>query len=312
MKVLIYEKQDRTRWDDFVSTSKNGTFLFFRDYMEYHSDRFKDHSLIIEDDRGAIVSLLPAHMRDDTLESHGGLTYGGFVMGKGMTMSLMLAVFNAALEFLREKGLSRVSYKTIPSIYHLIPAEEDRYALFRHNAKLIGRDVLSVIEFERKLPFQQRRQRGIKKAFKNGLHFEQSEEFRTFWTILSNNLELKHKIKPVHTSDEIELLQRRFKNNIKLFASFKDSVMLAGLVVYESENVAHVQYTACSEEGKKLGALDFLIGSLIIEVYQDKKKYIDFGISTEKKGKYLNLGLIEQKEGFGARSVMHDQYEITL
>ncbi|MFC2166807.1 GNAT family N-acetyltransferase [Acidobacteriota bacterium] len=312
MQVQVYSEKDKKKWDDFILTSKNGTFLFIRDYMDYHSDRFIDHSLIIENDKGAIVSLFPANLKGDILISHEGLTYGGFIMGMDMTMSTLLDVFAEVLEFLKKKELSRVIYRTIPSIYHLVPAEEDRYALFEHDAKLIGRDVLSVIDLEKKLPFQQRRQRGIKKALKNELHFEQSDELGMFWTILSNNLELKHKIKPVHSSDEIELLQKRFKDNIKLFASFKDSTMLAGLVVYESEKVAHVQYTACSEEGKKTGALDFLIGSLINEIYWDKKKYIDFGVSTEKLGQHLNVGLIEQKEGFGARSVMHDFYEIDL
>lgn len=312
MQVQVYSQKDKTKWDDFISTSKNGTFLFYRDYMEYHSDRFKDFSLIVENDKGTIVSLFPAHRSGDVLESHGGLTYGGFVMGMNMTMPLMLNTFAGVLEFLRKKGLSSVIYKTIPFIYHLIPAEEDRYALYVNNAKLIRRDVLSVLELGRILPFQLRRQRGIKKARKNGLYWHQSDKFQKFWTILSNNLETKHKIKPVHTANEIEILNSRFKDNIKLFASFKDDMMFGGIIVYESQNVAHIQYTACSEEGKNMGALDILIDFLINEIYRGRKKYIDFGVSTEKEGRYLNVGLIDQKEGFGARSVMHDFYEITL
>lgn len=312
MQVQIYSQKDKTRWDEFVSTSKNGTFLFYRDYMEYHSDRFIDFSLFVENERGVIVSLFPAHRRDDVLESHGGLTYGGFVTDESMTLPLMLYIFVEVLKFLKNKGLSKIIYKTIPFIYHLIPAEEDKYALYVHDAKLIGRDVLSVLELSRTMPYQKRRQRGIKKALKNELYCLQSEKLQMFWTILTNNLDSKHNVKPVHTTEEIAFLRSRFKNNIKLFASFKDSTMLAGLVVYESKNVAHIQYTACSEEGKKAGALDILIDFLINEIYRGRKKYIDFGVSTEKEGKYLNVGLIEQKEGFGARSVMHDFYEITL
>jgi hypothetical protein len=280
--------------------------------MDYHSDRFKDHSLIVEDDKGAVVSIFPANQSENILESHGGLTYGGFVMGIGMTMPLMLDTFTVVLEFVKKKGLSRIIYKTIPHIYHLFPAEEDRYALFVHDAKLFKRDVLSVLELNRTVPYQKRRQRGLKKALKNGLFCRQSEKFQIFWEILSNNLGLKHNVKPVHTAEELELLYSRFKDNIKLFATFKENVMLAGVIVYESKNVAHIQYTACSEEGKKNGALDILIDTLISNIYKDNKKYIDFGVSTEKEGRYLNVGLIDQKEGFGARSVMHDFYEIDL
>ncbi|MFC2161149.1 GNAT family N-acetyltransferase [Acidobacteriota bacterium] len=312
MRIQAYSEKDKTRWDDFILTSKNGTFLFFRDYMEYHSDRFKDHSLIVEDEKGAVVSVFPANLREDILESHGGLTYGGFVLDMSMTMPMMLDIFSGVLEYLREKGLSRVIYKTIPHIYHFLPAEEDRYALYLYDAKLIRRDVLSVLDLDRIRPFQQRRQRGIKKAKKNGIECLKSENFQMFWIILSNNLEKKYKVKPVHNSDEMALLRNRFKDNIKFFASFKDNAMLAGLVVYESRNVAHIQYAACSEEGKKSGALDILYDYIINDIYRGRKKYIDFGISTEKQGSYLNAGLIEQKEGFGARTVVHDFYSLEL
>ena len=36
-------------WNDFVSESSNGTFLFLREYMEYHADRFTDYSLLVYD-----------------------------------------------------------------------------------------------------------------------------------------------------------------------------------------------------------------------------------------------------------------------
>ena len=38
----------------------------------------------------------------------------------------------------------------------------------------------------------------------------------------------------------------------------------------------------------------------------------DFGISTEQGGRYLNEGLIFQKEGFGARTVVYDTYELNI
>ena len=42
-----YSSQRKVAWDDFVKRSKNATFLFFRDYMDYHADRFQDASLLI-------------------------------------------------------------------------------------------------------------------------------------------------------------------------------------------------------------------------------------------------------------------------
>ena len=38
---------DKDRWDEFIATSaRNATFLHCRGYMDYHSDRFNDMSLM--------------------------------------------------------------------------------------------------------------------------------------------------------------------------------------------------------------------------------------------------------------------------
>ena len=46
LNIVRYTAEQKTVWDSFVATSKNGTFLFMRDYMDYHADRFADHSLM--------------------------------------------------------------------------------------------------------------------------------------------------------------------------------------------------------------------------------------------------------------------------
>src|SRR2546422_7305996 len=79
MRVEMYADSKKEAWDNFVLGSKNGTFLFLRDYMDYHRDRFVDHSLVVSLDDGTPLSLLPANRVADTLVSHGGLTYGGVV-----------------------------------------------------------------------------------------------------------------------------------------------------------------------------------------------------------------------------------------
>ena len=66
-------------WNDFVSESSNGTFLFLREYMEYHVDRFTDYSLLVYDGN-KLLALLPANRSGDVLYSHAGLTYGGLVV----------------------------------------------------------------------------------------------------------------------------------------------------------------------------------------------------------------------------------------
>ena len=59
MSFSLYTPEYQSNWDNFVSAAKNGVFLFYRDYMEYHSDRFQDHSLLFFND-GRLVGLFPA------------------------------------------------------------------------------------------------------------------------------------------------------------------------------------------------------------------------------------------------------------
>jgi GNAT acetyltransferase-like protein len=159
--------------------------------------------------------------------------------------------------------------------------------------------------------FQERRRRGIKKAQAAGVVVRQTEDYDTFWPVLEGNLERVHGVRPVHSLAEIRHLQRLFPQHIKLFGSYLGGRMLAGVVVFENARLAHAQYISASEEGKQLGALDVLFSSLITEHYA-AKDYFDFGISTERGGLHLNAGLIEQKEGFGARAVVHDCYELDI
>ncbi|MCG3209398.1 MAG: hypothetical protein FOGNACKC_03022 [Anaerolineae bacterium] len=312
MKIYPYTSNNKTEWDDFICNSKNGTFLFYRDYMDYHADRFRDHSLIVSNEQDQIIAVLPANARETVLISHEGLTYGGFIVNEKMSTPLMLETFEASFQYLAKQGFTQLIYKTIPHIYHSTPAEEDTYALFRHNAELYRRDVLTVVNYcGVPLKFQQRRLRSIKKAKNHQLQVKESNDFSQFWAILTANLSNKYGINPVHTIDEIKLLAHQFPAQIKLFAAYKEDTMQAGAVVYLSPNVCHVQYNATTLDGANTGALDLVIDHLI-NVYRPSKRYFDFGISTEDNGCYLNIGLVDYKEGFGARTVTHDFYKIDL
>ena len=90
VRVERYSTTDRDEWNRFVRDSKNGTFLLTRDYMDYHAERFFDYSLLVRDEDDRLAAILPAHSVAERLISHGGLTYGGFVMDARMTTSRML------------------------------------------------------------------------------------------------------------------------------------------------------------------------------------------------------------------------------
>lgn len=309
ISVKTYSPADKTLWDNYVDASKNGVFLFKRDYMDYHSDRFRDHSLIFLRNN-EIVGLLPANIKDNVLYSHEGLTFGGVLCGYEAKMSTILDTFNALIGYCEKNNISKLVYKAIPYIYHSTPASEDLYALFRNNAKLTARNASSCICLPQTTKPKKSCKDNLRKAQKNGLVVRRSFDFEEFMVILQETLRKRHNVKPVHSLDEITLLAKRFPENIKLYGSFKDNQMLAGVIIYESKNVAHEQYAANSKEGFALGAQD-IIELTLIHAYCNKK-YYDFGISTEKAGQVLNYGLIGHKEGFGASTVMYDIYQINL
>ncbi len=306
--VSMYSQKDKQNWDSFISSAKNGVFLFNRDYMEYHKDRFYDHSLLFYRNR-RLVALLPANLEHHTLYSHGGLTFGGVISGPSMTQQVMLDIFQAIVNHCREQDIAQVVYKAIPYIYHCTPANEDLYALFQYGAKLIGRNSSSTISLVEKRKFNRHRLRAIRIAKENGLDVRRSYDFQEFMGLAHQVIKKRHGVRPAHSATEIELLAERFPENIKLFSSYQGEKMLAGIIVYESKNVAHGQYGANSDEGKSIGAEDLIVDYLVNDYYRDKK-YFDFGISTENLGKILNRGLTAYKEGFQASSVVYDFYRL--
>lgn len=308
--IKKYNPSDAEIWDAFIETSKNATFMLKRGYMDYHADRFQDHSLLFYDN-GKLVALLPASIHGDELRSHGGLTYGGIIVDKKMTVQLMLSIVDMLREFMQKNKISRLIYKRVPAIYYTYPSDEDLYALFRNDAKLIRRDIASTIYLPERIKFSERRRRGVKNANKYGIVIRESNDFIEYISILTNILSKYHNAKPVHNSDEITLLANRFPENIKLFAAYKDNMMLSGIVAYLTPQVVHAQYIANSDDGRLCGALDAVVDFMIAK-YADSKQYFDFGISTEQDGMYLNEGLIQQKQEFGGRAIAYDFYELKV
>ena len=311
MRVEKYSKINSIYWDDFVSKAKNGHFFFYRDYMEYHSDRFHDFSLIIYNDKGNIMALLPASIDGDTVISHGGLTFGGIVCDRKMTAEKMLDVFSNVKHFLKNAGVRMFIYKCMPVIYNKYPSDEALYALFRNNAELYRRDVSFSIYLPDRLPYRYTRKSEVKKGYKHQYSLQESSKYGEYITLLDKILIKYHGTHPVHSTEELRMLAEKFPDNIKLYTAEKNGRIEAGTVLFLQAGVVHTQYLANSDEGRKNGALDCLLDWLITDVYKDKN-WFDFGISCEQEGRYLNEGLAAQKEGFGARAVVHDFYRIEL
>lgn len=311
LEIVRYTPAKADEWNRFVASSKNGTFLFDRRYMDYHSDRFEDCSLMVYR-KHRLFALLPGNRLGDTFYSHQGLTYGGFITDEKATAEHLCETFEAVNGLLRSDGFRKVIYKPVPWIYHQLPADDDVYALFvRCHARLIERDASSTIFLNRRLKLTESRLSGIRKAVRQGYEVRESDDVAAFWQILTDNLQQKYRAKPVHSAAEMRLLKDHFPEQIRLYMTYKGSEPLGGTVLYLTPQVVHTQYISATPEGKQTGALDLLFNHLLNEV-DFRRPYFDFGTSALGDSNEVNSALIFQKQGFGGRSVCYDWYEYDL
>ena len=310
IRIKRYSAGQKDEWDLFCNNSKMPLFMFNRNFMDYHKDRFADHSLVFYDD-DELSAIFPASEKEKVLTSHGGLTYGGFILGSSAKQHTVNDCFTALLDYAKTKSFTKIVYKNIPHIYHTQGAEEDLYALFLNGAKILKVEPSTVINLQNPLKMPKGRKAQISRAKREGIEIKESTDFKTFMSIEEEVLEARHGVKAVHTSEELALLHSHFPQNIRLFAAYHQNKMIAGSLIFEYENVVHTQYMAANDTARQIGALDLTI-SFIIDTYKEAKTWLDFGISSEDAGKVLNEGLISQKEGFGGRTNTYMTWEIDL
>ncbi|WP_172826920.1 GNAT family N-acetyltransferase [Flammeovirga sp. SJP92] len=284
-------------------------FFFQRDFMEYHRDRFTDFSLIIEDQNNNIVALFPASIANNIVSSHAGLTFGGLLYKKRTFVQKVIAILSAVEQFCLNEGVQKIVYKVIPYIYKSEQGEEDQYALFMNDWKLIRRDFSTIIKRDTPFVPDRSRRKNNKIALHQNIEIQPSDDIVTFWNLLNNNLTTRHQVAPTHSLKELQFLMDQFPENIKLIGGFKDGKMLAGAIVFLTPYVCKFQYSVNSLEGREFKVLDAVFLSIINE---NKRSYIDFGHSSENDGKYLNEGLSKFKFYFNGEASVCDFYEKDL
>ena len=307
--IKKYDSSQQSLWDNFVAQAKNATFLFNRNFMEYHSDRFVDHSLLIYKNE-KLVAVLPANRVGDTLYSHQGLTYGGLVLATNTRLEKTVAITQAVLKYVHTKGITHLEIKLLPAFYHKQQSDEMHYLAFLLDAALVGRESWAVAQPQQSPKLSNSRKEGVKRGHKNGLVVKEEERLATFWNdILIPNLFAKHDTEPLHSLSEISLLKDRFPKNIRQFNVYHNDTIVGGTTIFETETCAHCQYISGNADKNALGSLDFLHDVLLNTIFKHKP-YFDFGTSNEAKGKKIKKGLSFWKEGFGTHIVTQDFYRI--
>lgn len=305
--VAQYNPTYYTQWNEFVANSKNGTFLFHRDYMEYHSDRFTDFSLLVFE-KNKVVAVLPANRVGDVVYSHQGLTYGGIVLMKNCGYEKVKYIYALLLKFLQENQIRLIYIKSIPSIYHKTPSFEIEILLNYSGARFEKRLMNLAIDYTKEYTISKSKIKHFKRLATSGFRIEADNNFDLFWDkVLIPRLKSRYDVKPVHTLEEIKLLHTRFPENIIQYNIYHENNIMAGITLFRTDNVVKSQYGATTETGEKLRALDYLFITLI-KHFSDKKTAFDMG--TVNDGESYNSGLLKQKEELGCSVFLHDFYSV--
>jgi len=315
IELLPYAAQHAAEWDCFCASSLQGTLLHTRRFLSYHGERFDDFSLLVKED-GVLVGVFPAALSPtdpSCVVSHPGITYGGLVHHGRLRGERMIKVLMAIRQRYMACGFNKLIYKTVPAIYHQSPAQDDLYALFRLGGRRTRCDLSSTINVARRLAVSERRKRGWKKAERAGvLIVTGCKHLPEFWQVLTENLQRKHGVTPVHTLDEIQLLARCFPDAITLVAASVGDRIEAGGLLFRTPVCDHVQYIASSVRGRQIGALDAVFEHCIGAAEKSGKQWFDFGICTEDDGMVLNDGLYRFKSEFGGGGEVYEIYELNF
>ncbi|MBQ0068820.1 MAG: GNAT family N-acetyltransferase [Bacteroidales bacterium] len=311
IEIVKYNSCMQAQWDEAVKVSRNGTFMHHRAFMEYHSDRFADYSLMAMDG-SKVLAVLPANRVDDKVYSHQGLTYGSWLVSAKCDAVTMMQVMEATVKYLKDDGVTKLIYKPVPHIYHRYPAEEDLYALFRHGAVLSECSISTTIDLDEPIKLDRGNRRAVNLAKRACVNISESDDYEGYWQVLQGVLQSRYDTRPVHTVEEMRLLQSRFPNNIKLYTATINGEIVAGVVMFYAGPVAHSQYIAAAPAGRENGALALLFDTLIKQSADEGYRYYDFGISCENHGQYLNEGLAQQKARLGGRGIAYNVYSIKL
>lgn len=308
----IYSECKKAEWDSCVRTGRNSSFLFLRDYMDYHSDRFRDSSMLAYKDN-RLLAVLPANITEDrVLHSHQGLTYGGWVLPvRHLDTPDFMEMWHEWKEYCKSLGISAIDYKPLPSIYCTMPSEEAEYALWKDDAVMTGCGISSTIDNLNNPGYNSLQRRHLRKAEESGFTVLETNEAAHFMDVLSSCLAERHGAVPVHSAPELRMLMNRFPDNIRIFTVGREDEILGGVCMYLNRMVAHCQYIATTEEGRRKNLLSLLFHHLIGKEFKDYR-FFDFGISTEDSGHILNTGLSRQKYSLGGSATLYRRYLLNL
>ncbi len=301
-EIVPYHSGFKGQWDELVHKAVNSSLIHYRDYMEYHQDRFEDRSLVIFQ-KNRLRAILPLEGKDGELYSHRGLTFGGLLIDPDVNADELIGMVGQLVHSLARNGIKKLSITEVPSFFWTSPEHLSRW--WHATASLGGLASESRVFYAVPLPSQVRdrgKRWGMRKALTQGLRVSRGQDLGSFWEkVLVPNLAQRHAAKPVHSLVEIESLHQKFPDTIQLWTVGQETELMGGCILFLHHGVAHCQYLSSTPLGRKYRALDLLFAELI-DCLSPGYQFLSLGTAVLHTTDLPDAGLVHWKESWGAKA----------
>ena len=315
-----YNIIDKSKWDDLVESSVNGTIFHTQQFISYHPEnRFKDNSLMFFKGE-KLIAVFPAAIiykeNKKILKSHPGTSYGGIVFVESPSLELCFKMFQILEDFAKAEGFSSIEFRHSPKIFNKYPLDQIEFAMghlgYVREAEELSTcyylpDFFDLTDNQIISKFKLNNKRNLKKSINSNLEFQwidSDKNLKLFYNILEDNL-LKHKTTPVHSLDEIKKLIKLFPQKVKIAGAFLGDELLGGVMLFKiNEKAWHIFYSVLDYQKSNYHPVHFLVFHLIKHFSENKITWLNYGISTENSGKIINHDLFRFKEGFSGHGII--------
>lgn len=332
INLVKYDDKYFDEYEKFIENSINGTIFHERKFISYHpSDRFNDCSLMIYKGE-KLIGIFPAAILEKNnikiLKSHPGTSYGGLVLKDNLPYSHIDEIFDSIELFCRENNIKFIEFRHSPRIFLNNPLDQVEFVLLHRNYIREAEELSTCYNLENIKYLNEKEyldyynnnsktkvKQNIKKAISYNLTFKfisDENEINEFYFILENNLK-KYSTKPVHSLDEIKKLFELYPNRIKIPVVEYENKIIGGFLIFNiNKNGWHIFYSALDYENLKYKPIHYCLFKLKKHLSELSFKYLNYGISTENSGKYINHSLLSFKESFNGLGVIRTYWQKEL
>lgn len=329
--VKKYEDKYEDLWDDFVEKGIFGTIYHTRKFINYHpKNKFIDYSIIIYY-KNEVVCVVPAcrlpnscdllthqslniHDPNDIdidpnefstshnnnkIFSYLGATYGGPVFSPKyfefryveLIIDCIFNHYKGSIEFRLPNNI--YFYENIFIVYCLLSKHLKMIPELSWYIKTEDDFIANVTNKRNKSNLIKMINDPNVECFKTN----NITDYQDFYEILKENLNSRHNTEPTHTYEELIAFKNAVQERQILYIVKENNIILGGvLVVKVTKTCWYTFYISKNVNTENNATILYLMYTITNDAKKENVKYIDYGITTENKGKIVNSGLSDFKE----------------